>query len=295
MKRDRENLRKLITELGFGDLQDYLLQFARPSIRVITSPVNDEADIPIGHSKIGGTPDLPQGIDWVKVDYGDRKRSMPFIAQFNLTELKPYDEENLLPGDGMLYFFADLFNGLRFKDRGRVVFFDGDLTTLERVPFPDDIPPNVPMEWGERYDPCAVEFVPEINLPFDDDVWAGIETYPEGKTWENFYDVLYAASYAHHPQLRTVNRLLGYNYGVPHDMQLDCALIAAGESPYTRSKELREQHTKTKGEWQLLFQMDSDTNAGMMWSDTGVICFYIRLDDLKNRNIDNVCLAFFTP
>jgi uncharacterized protein YwqG len=77
-------------------------------------------------------------------------------------------------------------------------------------------------------------------------------------------------------------------------MQLECQLILDTGRPYNSTPEQRRSAEQRKGDWQLLFQMDSDENAGMMWSDAGKICFYIRRQDLKKRDFDHICLAFFS-
>lgn len=59
-----------------------------------------------------GFPDLPDGIDFpllpeaVCDDEGEDL--MTFICQIRMEEIAGYDKENLLPHEGMLYFFADL-------------------------------------------------------------------------------------------------------------------------------------------------------------------------------------------
>ncbi len=41
-------------------------------------------------------------------------------------------------------------------------------------------------------------------------------------------------------------------------------------------------------DWLLLFQMDTDSDAGIMWGDMGVGGFFIREDDLKNRRFSGL-------
>jgi hypothetical protein len=291
--RDAENLRKLIRELGFDALEDYLMKHARPSIRVYTQPVEDEQHIALGQSKIGGRPDLPNGISWPQVKYHHGMGSLPFLAQFSVSEVKPFDAEDLLPERGLLYFFAEPVHPADDRDQGRVIYYDGDFSLLKRTPFPDDITPDKPRDWGERYTPCAVELIPEVNLPYIDAGWVepNEDQYPEGKTWRDFSDVILAASYR---EDWTVNRLLGYNFDVPEDIQLDCELISEYGTPYNVAPELREKHEKTKGEWQLLLQLGSDENANMMWSDVGMVGFYIRREDLKRKHFASTCFTFFT-
>ena len=35
-------------------------------------------------------------------------------------------------------------------------------------------------------------------------------------------------------------------------------------------------------------QVDADEEAGMMWGDAGMLYFWIRTEDLKNRRVSNV-------
>src|SRR6266496_5628217 len=75
---------------------------ARPSIRLLTTPV-DESTLAPGTSKIGGVPDLPSGVSWPEC------HGLPqsFITQIRLADIGPYDAENVLPHTGMLWFFYD--------------------------------------------------------------------------------------------------------------------------------------------------------------------------------------------
>lgn len=294
MRKDRDNLKRLIQEFGFEQAEEYLLEHARPSIRVETKRVGDESELLIGQSKLGGRPDLPASVDWIRVRSHNGLASLQFVAQFDLEDIKPHDVEHLLPDSGMLYFFGDPWRAAEYIKRGHVIFYNGDKSVLERKAFPDDLPPTPPLHGAEhRYEPCSLTFVPELNLDFKH---RRIE-YPNGKTWEDLFDLFYAASYTRPspPFSSEVNRLLGTNYGLPKDMQLDCQLIADMGKPYNASPDEREAANKKKIDWQLLFQLSSDENANMMWSDMGTICFYIRKQDLKVQNFDNVCLAFYTP
>ena len=78
-----------------------LKNLAKESIRIEYNLEDD--DISIGTSKIGGTPDLPPSITWPFKD----KRPLSLIAQLNLSEVAAYDQMNLLPHSGWLYFFYD--------------------------------------------------------------------------------------------------------------------------------------------------------------------------------------------
>lgn len=43
---------------------------------------------------------------------------------------------------------------------------------------------------------------------------------------------------------------------------------------------------KTADDWILLLQIDSDDDTGMMWGDGGMLYFWIKKEDLKNRAFD---------
>ena len=45
-------------------------------------------------------------------------------------------------------------------------------------------------------------------------------------------------------------------------------------------------------DWELLFQMDSDDNADMMWGDLGTLYFVIKKDDLAARRFDRIWFSW---
>lgn len=291
MKRDTDNLKRLIREFGFDAVEDLLLPQAFPSIRIETTRVS-EKDLKIGQSKVGGRPDLPKTIDWITIPANDDFITpLPFIAQVDLAEVSQYDVNELLPKKGMLYFFADEIGGR--------VFYLANKSNLERKNYPEDLTPTPPLEIAEyRFEPCSVTFVPEVNFPvnipnpFDN---PNVE-YPEGKTWQDFYNLVYAANYIglKPPYTRYVNRLLGFPHDVGTDIQLDCQLEVDVGYFYNNTAEQIEAAEVKKDQWQLLLQMGADNNAGMTWGDFGKLCFFIRKQDLRSQKFDDVCVYSYS-
>jgi len=87
-----------------------------------------------------------------------------------------------------------------------------------------------------------------------------------------------------------VHRLLGHPDPIQGDMQLECQLASNGiyvgdPAGYTdpRAAALRPRAT----EWRLLFQVDSEDAADMMWGDVGRLYYWIRDADLRASNFDN--------
>lgn len=79
------------------------------AIKIITTQTGESLK---AKSHWWGFPDLPSGIDFPLLADGvcddEGEDLMTFICQIRLAEIAESDTENLLPHEGMLYFFADL-------------------------------------------------------------------------------------------------------------------------------------------------------------------------------------------
>jgi len=101
--------------------------------------------------------------------------------------------------------------------------------------------------------------------------------------------------YLNLPQDYTINKLLGYANNIQGEMELECQLVTNGlycgdPSGFNdpRAKELE----KEANDWILLLQIDSDNDkTGMMWGDAGRLYFWIKKEDLKNKNFDNAWMV----
>lgn len=101
-------------------------------------------------SKWWGNPDIPEDMEF--------DDSLMFLCQIRCEDLIPYDERNILPHKGMLYFFCDIAYYLGFYDE-----FD---------------PPSGPL-WGEEY--VKVYYIEDVDnqyfrqIIFDDDYFPQIK------------------------------------------------------------------------------------------------------------------------
>ncbi len=107
MFKDENDLRTQIHKFKLNRLEEQIVALAKPSVAIKRTAANDDS-LPIGASKLGGSPDLPPGFEW---PYTPENKPLIFIAQFTLSEITHYDIENILPPRGRLYFFyqADQF------------------------------------------------------------------------------------------------------------------------------------------------------------------------------------------
>ena len=88
------------------------------------------------------------------------------------------------------------------------------------------------------------------------------------------------------------HRLFGYAEPIQSPaMGLECELVSNGlycgdSRGYNdpRAKQLAQN----AGDWELLLQLDSDSeNTDMMWGDMGRLFFWIKKADLQKRNFEN--------
>ena len=288
-----EDLKNRLNTNGLGKYFDKLQSLSRNTIR-LNQKRTDENDIAIGQTKIGGRPDLPQEISWITeanvVETREKKflvfsskkketitKPLSFIAQINLSETLPFDKENLLPKTGLLYFFYSAEQeawGFDYKDNNKfkVIYWHGNVTELRRTDFPNDLPDY------SRYKPCSVEIKSEISIPsYGHEIYDNFEDEEDDKFWEEVYED------------GNLNKLLGYSDNIQGEMELECELVTNGlycgdPSGYNdpRAKEL-EPNAKN---WRLLLQIDSNEENEMMWGDSGRLYFWIRKDDLINKNFD---------
>lgn len=137
---------------------------------------------------LGGNPMLPPDFVWPCVSYGNNKvqRPLVFSLQIDLSELAPFDEDNLLPHKGLLVLFTigEMFEVNDFEDQSRFYIFE-DLSSLVETSRPEEPPFNdeaeaevvtlpwcylgvrtcwtVPEEYSEIFNEDAETFKDQVN------------------------------------------------------------------------------------------------------------------------------------
>lgn len=241
----REPLERLIDELGLADRRDTILSVVRNSIRAtVTDPFKDDSALPTGTSKIGGLPDLASGAAWPQWN----SKALSFVAQINLVDIAPYDVDSLLPKHGLISFF---YNGCQWIEgepfepgMWHVAYYDGSSSSLHRLSAPSDFG-----EYNGLYSSCALAFSHEITLP----------------PWESFYGIKVLGFTYEHGQ--------GDVFWEAHDARHGKSLRDHSVRPY-------DDLASGIADWLLLFQLDSEDKAGMMWGDVGRLYYCIQRADL---------------
>lgn len=177
-----ENLSEFLKSIGKNDFVETVDEYRRDIIKIKT--VESEEFIPVGTSKFGGYPDLPPQFPYPTMSgyscsYGEKmeryeESAMQLIAQINLYDIRKYDANNLLPHEGMLYFFwSGEISPIHAKnkyyegkaddeskaDYYKVIWYNGDLSNLIRTK------PDIPY-----YSKYFSEVFKEYSLEFNCDV-----------------------------------------------------------------------------------------------------------------------------
>lgn len=273
---------------SFGDV-------ARPEISI--SYKRKKEKLEANASRIGGNPSVPADFVWPEYtgysyNTGETKsRPLSFLAQINLKDVAPYDEENVLPKEGMLSFFYELdtmTSGLEVGDKGsaKVFYFPDTEILTERI-----YSKKMDQEW--ILPEIAVEFEAKASFPDHDLVYrSSPDDFEEDDSSWMIYDAL-VRRLGGIPEQHT--KLLGYPQEIQGAMERDCELISRGydyDSPVTGVEKLIVD--KNAETWKLLFQMDSivEDDFYLEFGDGGMIYFWIKEDDLKNCNFDDAWLMF---
>ena len=139
----------------------------------------------VGSSRFFGYPDLPPDCPYpFHTDDEGTGRPYPFVCQINLSEMAPYDKDNMLPHVGMLSFFAridpylgyyaasDCIGGIiSSADAVRVLYFPSCENLVETEPGDEDllVPESLQVGFGSvqgQYDEHIL-FAPPVHRQWE--------------------------------------------------------------------------------------------------------------------------------
>lgn len=277
---DQDKLQQRLASAGLtrvhGDISKLLLE----SIRIKDQPA-DESQLALGESKIGGVPDLPYGVTWPVF----KDTPMSFIAQFRMDKVSPNDSSNLLPKQGILYFFYDAHQEIFGEKPGdqagwKVIYSTTEPDQLERIPFPSGLPKE------SRFNSCSVSSSKELTLPQDPSVFIPNWNWTDEEK-KHYEDFQYGFSYPLGPHA-SIHRMLGHADIIQDDMHLQAALYSNGVPSIDDPRVAALKETALN--WVLLLQVDSDSQAGMRWANSGMLYYWIQRQELLERRFDHIWL-----
>ncbi len=280
---------KIFSSPKSNDIEKVLSALSRNEISITAQKAKKDGDV--HRSKIGGNPAVPAGFIWPRFNAENydgeiANRPLSFICQINLEEIKPYDKDNLLPDKGALLFFYEQESmrwGFDPQDNGcsRVYYFE-DVNALTPVKLPDDLNDEYRIK---EYD---LRFTSKTSFPSFEELDCYLDTDFD---WEEYDEAVekngYNMDFERH-------KILGYANLVQGEMLTECERTTRGlycgdpESYKNTPKDVEEAINEAAKDWILLFQMASIQDKGyeLMFGDLGNIYFYIRKQDLAERNFD---------
>ncbi|MBQ9813238.1 MAG: DUF1963 domain-containing protein [Thermoguttaceae bacterium] len=293
------------------DSESFIKILKRHEIGSVLLTYSDPANpLPNAASKFGGAPSLPPDVEWPTWEHPMFRRSWPlsFAAQINCREASPYDVDGLLPTSGMIYFFADVVCGANIigdRKSWLVSYYNGPEDALKPREFPSEFfeknyPTSIFVEKSISF--SSQVSVPDLGeLPFYDLEFDLEETYGSCESREKKYKELAAArqkccgsksvEFDHYFTERSF--LLGYPDLIQSGLAPKIAADELGVDCIESPEEMEKFMSKIK-EWTLLAQFGPiGKTHGMgeyefIYADCGNYYFFIKKEDLKQKNFDAI-------
>ena len=236
-------------------LRGRMRRLARPTLLLVPSAA-------AGFSKLGGDPELPDGVAWPEV----RGRPCAFLAQVDLAALQRHATLDWLPDAGLIQAFVDP-EGYGFADQVQVHLGEGPAGG-----------PRSPPARGLRFPEQHVGFQRYTSLPSLD--WLGVDV-AEADLSESDLDEL--ADLPGEPFGDEIqHRIAGYPSEIQDEqMAVSCELIRRGLPPAHEGTEITPAILRASKAWRLLLQIDSDPALKMNWGDGGRLYVFVREQDAK--------------
>ncbi len=238
-----------------------------------------------GSSKFGGAPDLPASIKWPLY----KGTPMGFIAQINLTEVKAFDRDDLLPPKGFLYFFIfiDKENYPSAMEEYRVIYFDGNVSSLKKRAYPEAL-----KEYA-RFGESSLEFIEYYSLPSYQNYQINELNLSQNdikqlfKTDDIIDNLGSPTEYTHH-------RLLGEAVAIQGDVNWEWAFVDLGYLSYDMNEEQKRVLHSREKDFILLFELDffDEKLQFSQYGGSAVGYFGITRDDLKNGRFEKSILVY---
>ena len=250
----RQQAEALIRQQAPANLHEKLIALLRPAIALTTTRA-DDTQLPIGSSKFGGSPDVPNGFEWPMWN----EEPLSFLVQINLEEIASYDDQELLPKHGLLSFFFSWSDWSGTAENiCRIRWFDSSKLVRSSSAADRAIPSDPFAISVEGYYEIEVPFAPVGN-------WTQEEIDELGPLTELPYGPLAHDGELYRPECW--NKMFGYGddaYGAPHS-----------------SFCYQQDHYP----WQSLLQLYLPQFPGGApnFGEAVLLYFSIHLDDLRER------------
>lgn len=270
------------------DDKEKIIKLIKPAIGILTKKMESD-NLKIGSSKIGGKPDLPKDISWPKLNDSD----LVFFAQYNISELKKFDVENLLPEKGMLYIFIGIngeYNEFSIEQKDYKIFFIENLEDLERKEYPTTL------KTEGKVEPAEIQYFESITIP-DDENYKLI--YFDEK-YEDFYFHFHQDTEEYIAEelngfVDNMHQILGEDKSVQSSVVYEFSRneLSISYEEYTEKWNEILENSKTFSNLIQLDCMDSNTNLDK-FGGSGVFYIGLKTKELEKKDFKNLMISFQT-
>ncbi|PWK16878.1 DUF1963 domain-containing protein [Xanthomarina spongicola] len=268
--------------------KEKLIKMIRPTVGINTKASNDKT-LKVGKSKIGGKPDLPKEFEWPRAN----GKPMLFCAQYNLSELTKFDQENILPNKGFFYIFLSLdeewkeFNGVNQEFK----FVYSESENIIRTEFPKDLEEN------QSFKTAIIEYFEFYTIPHDENY----NLFEFDKKYDDFSfyflqpTQLFMIEELYH-DTDNLHQILGHDRSIQSSVVYEFAskelgLYGAESSEHQKRWNDILELSKT---YELLLQLDCyDSNTDLSkYGGSGTYYFGLSKTDLENKEFNNIKMSF---
>lgn len=268
--------------------KEKIIKLIKPSVGIFTKKLQND-DLKIGHSKIGGRPDLPKDISWPKINNSD----LVFCAQNNVSEFKKFDSEKLLPEKGMFYIFLGIneeWNEFSTKQKDTKIFFIENIDNLERKDYP------ISLNSDRKIEPSEIHYFESLTIPDDENY----KLFYFNEKYEDFYFYFYQDTQEYISEelngfVDNMHQILGEDQSVQSSVVYDFSRdeLNISDEDYTEKWNDILENSKTFTNLIQLDCMDSNTNLDK-FGGSGVFYFGLKTEELENLNFQNFRISFQT-
>ncbi|MEM6631646.1 MAG: DUF1963 domain-containing protein [Bacteroidota bacterium] len=281
--KERSNLAKVIgSKPKLKPFKDLILDYCTMATYLLMK--EGSGDLPLGSSKVGGSPDLPKG--WAHPANKNGHLYL-FHAQINCEELAPF--QSFLPRKGILYFFV---NDEEYAQQAQVLYVEeaGELIRFSYTSGTEFIDSQFDDHIREA---VGVHFENAISLPnFYNLFNHAEERYPKyAHLWkqaeedEGLYDSLEPLEMAEELLEGAIKTPLGFDNGY-----IQLATHCINSSVFTQHESPQEQAAARFGgephEWMVLLNMES-VGEFNFW-DAGTLTYCIHKKDLAIQDFSTI-------
>ena len=307
-----------MTDAEREEIKQKLMSLAKNEI-VITYDAPTSL-LPATATRIGGVPAVPKDFEWPRhahtrirdwlaslvrrvipgLSARNPQRELPlaFLGQINLKDAAPYDKDGLLPKSGVLSFFlAPWAGGYYSSDRGaaRVYYFPDEAALTTVANFPDDLDDKC------KFPEFAPGFMCKTSMPeCDEYAFLTNDDRDWGEECDDFNQCRSECGFVEFEE-RACFKLLGYPCVIcdvwPDTMEEICESATGEFLGHDGAGETEEAVRERAKEWTLLLEADKiDRKMNMVsafFEPAGKFYFWIRKEDLRNLNFENVWLISY--